>query len=88
MCYKITAHLHGTVVQTLALKIQFYDLQNRACSYINSILRFNAHGAIVATALTEQYVRVLWHRGFLVVPIWKNVLSGILKGQTTKGKGY
>ena len=66
--YEITAHLHGTVVQTLARKIQFYDLQNRACRYINSILRFNAHGAIVATALTEQYVGVLWHRSFFVVP--------------------
>ena len=85
---KIITHMPEIVGHTLPLKIQFYDLQNRACRYINDVLRFNAHGAIVATALTEQYVGELWHRSLLVVPKWKNVLSGILKGQTTKGKGY
>ena len=69
VCYEITTHLRGTVGQTLARKIQFYDLQNRACRYINGVLRCNPRDVVVATALTEQHVRVLWHRSFLVVPV-------------------
>ena len=66
---QITTHLLGTVGQTLAPKIQFYDLQNRACRYMNGGLRFSTRSGIVATALTEQHVRVLWNRGLLVVPM-------------------